>query len=286
MFATLMKMTGRVSEIIRSDRGLSLAGLVVAVGVGTILTLMVATILNQIFRNSARTMAVSDAAQAAQLIQLVLSNPTYCDSALTDSAGAKINFPPLAPSTSVPVGRIYMRDQSGTINSLVMQAGTKLNPKVTLDTMTLSEQVPGQGPSKTQFYIAGTRTDYNLYNVYLTLNFKTSDNIVGGTIPPVKIPMTVASNGTVDYCYHNEDKKALCAQVGGTIDASGNCVSTIFSRVAGRSCLTTDPSLLYIAPTKPQCPTPIAGCTMVYYVSQFDTDGSPLCGCTQACATP
>jgi hypothetical protein len=270
-------MMSRVSNPIFSNRGLSLAGLVVAMAVGTVLSMMIATLLNQIFRNSAHSMVLGDANDTAHFAQLILSNKALCGNALRDGSGNKFTYNPAANIDNVPVGQIHIIDTTTGLDTVAITSGAPLNAKLKLNGMTLQERVAGFGRSSTTINTAAVGAtpvfvQYKLFNSQLVLAFSAIGTMAGGTIPPVNIPITVAVNETtqqIDYCYRNDMVEWTCQNMGGTINpATGNCQNTIGARVPNFSC---------------SCPGNPAGCQYVYYVSGFQSDGTPICNCDLRC---
>jgi len=282
-------MTGHASDPIHNHRGQTLSGLIVSIGVGTILALIMATILNQIFRHSSKTMAVGDANGAAHLIEQIVSNKTYCDNALRDGAGGKLSYNPLINIDNIPVTRIYMNNAAKGLSAVAIESGTQLNRQIKLNSMTLQEAVPGQGRSKVYINTSpgssNTMTQFQVFTSVLILNFTSTDNMVGGSIPSMKIPITVAvgAGNTIDYCYHDDVAQQTCQNMGGTVQADGSCTGTVFSRVAGFTCNSVN------AKNPPGCPAAPPPCVNVYQITGFEnsTDpaitGKPICLCTVVC---
>lgn len=280
-------MTRRVSHLIRTNNGLSLVGLIVSLGVGTVLTLMVASLLNQIFRSSAKTMAVGDANGAAHLVEQVISNKTFCDNALRDGSGGKIRYNPAIGIDKVPVTRIYMNNKAG-LNAIAMEAPARLNPKVKLSNIVLQERISGQGRSTTNINVDPANPNpqfkqYDLFSSELVLNFApvdSSDLMVGGSIPPVKVPVTVAIEhlgpNTVDYCYQDSIAQQTCNNMGGTLNADGSCSNTLSNTLKTYG---------NCDGTKTGCvPGSGGSCANVYRIAGFDSTGYPICVCNQVCA--
>jgi hypothetical protein len=272
--------------------GMTLTSLLIAVAIGSVVSLTLATLVNNIFKLSSRTDALAAADGVMRVANSVITDQTTCPFALrkTSPLNAHVTFTPpnSAPYTySAAVDRISIT-RGTQIDQVVISTdppnsatpptnvNNRIGENMKLASISLQEVTPGAGRSSTHF----GGNSYDVYNAQLVFTFSkisqnTNAGMEGGVLAKRTIPLTVSVNQstrTVDYCYINELRvrhNDLCTNMNTTFDqATGSC------RVTWQP--TGDCS-------GAGCPGPGPGCGVFRWITGFGPTGNAICACQAFC---
>jgi len=278
---------------------MSLISMLAALAIGSVVTLTLATMMNNIFRLSARTDAVSAAEQTTRLIETMVNDPILCPNAFRTAANLAVPFTPPASTAaySSPVDHIALTRQNpdGTIttNFTMVQTSQHISDRLMVASMVVQEAKPNFGRSVVSFQGTSPAVlTYNVYNVNLVVTFSATNNDTGNTVSTkpleggtlqtrsipaiVSVPTSGPNAGTIQYCYINlaqARNATLCNNINGTFTAGANDTCK-----ASFQPITACPAGTCGGVVSP-------GCANLPIITGFDPlgSGAPVCGCELVC---
>lgn len=247
--------------------GFSLVEILMAVGLTSVIGLVIASLMTNFFRSQSLLNAQQDMFQASNLVEGVLSNATACAADILDAGSLPVTY------NGATANVAFLKDSPG---STLLAVGTNYSPRLKINSMQL---VPTGIPKQVIVVPAGTVTPapgtYSQWLVNFVINGVPTSGI--GSVSSKVLPFTVYTDAAnrIAYCLIQ-------------MPASQTCTSLTMSfNPITQSCQLNACNAGSVTPGYDCFNPPLSTCVgRIYYWGYTGTGSSatPICVCSQSCS--
>ena len=268
----------RRGYILASQSGMTLTSTIIAIGLSVLVGLAFVSVMSNLFSASIKVFNMVSAYDSVYLVAAVLNNAATCDGALQD-AGGDLLIAGAGPLT-VNITNVVIDNPNDAAGVVVLVGpGSPINQLMSINTLQFRETAQSVAARRS---ITVGPTTYNFFTGEVVFRFTKTGTASQEGMADRTIPVCLATNAAtnrVAFCCNNQSPQRLCASIGGTVDARGNCSTAMNLNNAGFVCTAANINV------GADCPgIDLARCTKNYMIDGFSAaDLRPRCMCVPTC---